>query len=581
MTQLSGEVPMTWCYVDVAAARIQTWLARTPKLRFHRGASTMLAIQTSLATWGSRATAQDRADQVEWNSEAGEISGIVALRFPAEGLSEPELRARAQRLAWGAAWEIQSTLPGCAVGSSWGVGTTYLAAYADDMRRRRARGDVLVDLPPRPDESIVSRPCARCGTRAVNHPRVAVMDDFLDLCEDCWSRVSVAGYQSSKAPARLPDSQSKLFTALVDRLPGTADLARFPDDFATLAGWGRVAVDDAPTQLALIYADGDRVGAALKILIAAQEASPGAVTLSKRILAEVIDAATKAAIVDAADGAFRRWSTVPEAPPRPDVGTDARYPVVVHVAGGDDVLVSVPAAAGWLFAWLLTDSFRRRVTTGLSAALAELGLAADDPARDILARPATMSAGVVFHHAAEPFSDVVVRAAERLKAAKSLGAGNGPALAYLDITADGEKPVGERAWRLAGPSDADAFVLTDAADTIAKLAKTVPAAHRARLIAHLRDTASGAELDLRDTVRRLGRDEVYAACRWRPEHQGETPADTLDRLVADPMTRSRLRAVLDAARWWPPDLDAVGIRATEDFLRGAIDEFSTKKVMTS
>ena len=182
----------------------------------------------------------------------------------------------------------------------------------------------------------------------------------------------------------------------------------FPDHFKAMAAAGQHDPDDTASQLALIYADGNRVGAFLS------EAARAARTGGRPAKADIVpalDGATLAALADAIIGRFSGWS---------------RPPVLANLAGGDDLLVSVPAIDAWPFVRTLLEAFGRHLeqrTRGWPG-----------PVRDLLP---SMSAGLVFHHMTAPFSDVVRIAEEQLRMAKSARRGTEPAVAFLDLTADG------------------------------------------------------------------------------------------------------------------------------------------------
>ena len=70
--------------------------------------------------------------------------------------------------------------------------------------------------------------------------------------------------------------------------------------------------------------------------------------------------------------------------------------MLANLAGGDDLLVSVPAADAWLFTRTLLAAFGTRIAEASK----------DWPAAVRVHSP-SLSAGLVFHHLKAPFSDVV------------------------------------------------------------------------------------------------------------------------------------------------------------------------------
>ena len=89
-----------------------------------------------------------------------------------------------------------------------------------------------------------------------------------------------------------------------------------------------------------------------------------------------LDSATRAALADAVTGTFP--------------GAE-RPGVLVHLAGGDDLMVSVPAGDAWPFLHTLLAAFGARFAQ-----------AADWPDQ-LRGRLPSLSAGTVFHHQSAPF----------------------------------------------------------------------------------------------------------------------------------------------------------------------------------
>ena len=188
-----------------------------------------------------------------------------------------------------------------------------------------------------------------------------------------------------------------------------------------MATAGQFEQDDAATQLALIYADGNKVGAFLSE--AAKAAREGG-RPAKSDIVPALDQATLAALADAIIDRFRGW-------PRP--------PVLANLAGGDDLLVSVPAIDAWMFVRTLLEAFGQRIDAATRGW--------PESVRDQLP---SLSAGLVFHHMTAPFSDVVRIAEEQLRAAKKARRGTEPTVAFLDLTADGgHQPPGREPLTLA------------------------------------------------------------------------------------------------------------------------------------
>jgi hypothetical protein len=189
----------------------------------------------------------------------------------------------------------------------------------------------------------------------------------------------------------------------------------------------------------------------------------------------------------------------------------------------------------------------------------------------------SLSAGLLFHHYAHPFSDAVALAFAQLKSAKHDTNGRHPAVTFLDLTADGahrpaHRQVCTRDW------------LAEHADVLGALAAT-PTSHRATLIEQHRglnlvgryrrtsepgqrrrpggaatDPSSFEAETLEQAFARKVIDRsdpaVLAAARDAaadPRLEGE---DLRRVLEDDHQVRDRLRHLLDLARWWPPDTPA-------------------------
>ena len=399
--------PQSRYYLDVAAVRIQEWLGRTPDLRFRRGASVLLSKATAREEWEPRLPAGTR-----WNDEAGSVDGIVSLVFVpvAETQTETETETDANPakvLADAArvvALSMRKTMPHCPIQAVAGTGATYAAAYPAIARKRRD-GDFLIDSPPAPAEVILAKPCDQCRAAAATKDGVQVVESEReqDLCSECNARFEAAG-KSAGRPIQAPEPERRLKKALNDAGMRVTD---FSDTFADMARAGQRDTGDASTQLALIYADGNKVGNFLSTA-ATTQGGP-----DKATLVPFIDEAALGALVQAVMDRFSGW-------PQP--------PVLVNLAGGDDLLISVPAADAWLFTETLLTTFT-----------AILGKPASSWPRQVRETIPTLSAGLVFHHAKNPFSDVVRLAAEQLSYAKRKTPGRA-AVAFLDLTADGSQP---------------------------------------------------------------------------------------------------------------------------------------------
>ncbi len=559
----------SWCYVDVGAGRVQDWLDRTPLLRARRGASYLLAEATSPEQVNAALAAAPATlpHGLEWNEETGAISGVASVRYPGTA-EETGGHQTAAAVATVLANHVRRQAPSIPVQASWGVGPSYLEAY-EDMRRRDVAEPALIRQPLVGCESPTTRPCDLCQVAPATHADVALppKGKAQQLCEDCHARVvspaftenvdlvgPTPGFSSARDHIYLPRSQRDLHRHLSAGL--TCPLGRFPADFAELA---RVylSADDAETHLACLYGDGNRVGAMLaayaKSVTAPSEpgrnGAGGAVPKSEVVIR--LDRATKGAILHATATVLPWRAQTIE-------GKLTAPPVIVHLADGDDILVSVPAPYAWPFVRALTGSF-----DAATAELAEMITPAPDGDRDEPRLPGqtpiapSLSVGMVFHHQNEPFADVVARAGTMLKHAKRDVRGRGASVRFLDMTADGPAPIGSRVTLTMADIEAQCHEL----DALA----AVPASQRANLVTLLRAVEQG---DAPRGVRsRSGGDappETPEQTLVRRVLTMGTPAVT--RIVAGPdatdgsvrtallgnsTVRSRLRTALDIARWWP------------------------------
>jgi hypothetical protein len=270
-----------------------------------------------------------------------------------------------------------------------------------------------------------------------------------------------------------------------------------------MAEGGRFRNDDAASQVALVYADGNRVGDFLHKLAVAGDAP-----IAKSEIVRLIDDATIGAVADAVIDRFPGWK---------------RPMMIAHIAGGDDLLISVPAADAWQFTRTLLASFHTR--TGESASRS-------------VAAP-TMSAGLVFAHRAHPFSDLVRVAGKELRAAKDRTRGKEAAISFRDLTADGGDPLSHRA-------PVTLAYLAEHGAALAGIEK-IPPSRRQALLALLRQGASG------DAIRRLTDFDDNRPLWEVIAGRGATPEQARQQLMDSQPRQAELRQLLDIARHWRTD----------------------------
>jgi len=293
----------------------------------------------------------------------------------------------------------------------------------------------------------------------------------------------------------------------------------FPDNFKAMARAGQLKQDNAATQLALIYADGNKVGAFLSE--AAKAARQGGQP-AKSDIVPALDQATLAALADAIVDRFRGWT---------------RPPVLANLAGGDDLLVSVPAIDAWMFVRMLLEAFGQRIdaaTRGWPKSV-----------RDQLP---SLSAGLVFHHMTAPFSDVVRIAEEQLRAAKNARCGTEPTVAFLDLTADGgHQPPGREPLTLA--------YLTGTAGLLERIEQISPSRRETLVTLHRQavETSAGGSADAEtpgeEFIRRLT--DLDNGPLWEAvAGPGAGADDARKALTGRPQALADLRRLLDLARYW-------------------------------
>src|ERR1039457_1536423 len=376
-------------YLDVSAVRIQDWLTRTPDLKFRRGASVLL----------TEATARDVVDGemppgMRWNDQAGELDGVITLVVE-DSVADDDVEDCLKAAAHAVARRMRASMPYCPIQAVSGRGDSYAAAY-EEMEQARRDGSFLADSPPVPPEVILAKPCDQCRSAAAVPPAITIIatERPKGLCPDCHARFEAAGGTKDDQLRRSPRPERRMKEALQ---AAGLQVKGFPDNFKTMATAGQHDQDDAATQLALIYADGNKVGAFLSE--AAQYARRGG-SPAKADIVPALDQATVSALADAVISRFRGWS---------------RPPVLANLAGGDDLLVSVPAIDAWLFVRTLLEAFGTRREVGPRGW--------PKPLREHLP---SLSAGLVFHHLTAPLSDVLRIAAGKLDKAKKAGRGQGP-----------------------------------------------------------------------------------------------------------------------------------------------------------
>ncbi|WP_432902529.1 Cas10/Cmr2 second palm domain-containing protein [Micromonospora matsumotoense] len=448
-------------FIDIAAVRIGDYLSRTPDLKGRRGASAWLSHashRAGLPDWLATATAPLH-HRPEVNQEAGEADGLIPLRIPAGPAGDSRSDGGAEDVARTVVDALRRRLPGVWLRANWATADSYLEAYR--AMREPGAGAGLEAFPPLPDLPVLAT-CARCRV----DPAVAAIDIHeegnVPVCADCEARYADRYRRPGLWHEHVPVGAE---TDLLEALSLTP--RQVVQHFTELAALG--AEDGCRNHLATVHIDGNGLGALFDHI-----ARYGDRDLKARVSARV-SAATRVALVEATRTVLDSSRTVP---------------VIPHLVGGDDVLVSVVADRAWRFVTTYLEAFadRMRGVDGLAEHLPD-------------GQRVTGSAGMVFAHATFPFRRSAELAEGALKTAKQEHQGRDAAVGWLDVTRDGEQQPRHRAtWTTRA--------LADLGPALAALAAVPPSGRAvcARLIDPDRPGLSAARL--REQARRLDRGDV-------------------------------------------------------------------------
>ncbi|MBO3752842.1 hypothetical protein J5X84_42910 [Streptosporangiaceae bacterium NEAU-GS5] len=440
-------------YLDVGVVRIQGYIARTPDLRLRRGASWMLSHQTSSAAvreWIKRHPG------VRLNEDAGEADGVVCLIVP-EGHEE--------HIATALLVHLRDRLPGAELRAGWAAAPTYPEA-------RQTMPHFLDALPPVRDFPL-AYPCQGCW----EDPRIDG-----EMCADCSARQHAGGYRTGADRHDALGTEREILET-VNALTGRELEA--VSGFNELAGLGQARGN----HLATIAFDGNGLGA----FFAALDGR------FKKGISRAISTATRETLTRTTADLVTR--------------DDTMLPVVPHVIGGDDIVVTVVADR----AWALARGFLMQFGVQMAAVGAELGIPASVPLP-------TMSAGVVLGHAKFPYARAVQLAEETLRRAKRETKGAQAALAWLDVTEDGEQAP---KWRRA-------FTLTELE-------------HLAGPLGVLTRMGKSGRQMLSRQLDHPSEEETRAAALVWARRNGHSAI----RVPLEELPVSDVRNLLSIARWWP------------------------------
>lgn len=432
---------MTKTYATVGVDRIQIYLGRSRHLWGRRGASEELVRLTTLpGSPGAEGLSEDelvvaqilkRYPHVQVNQEGLDIDGVVSLESTYDGFSYEIVQA-AEALAKA----IRDRLPALTVTTR---SITSAEPYVKLIDTSQYATWTTQTWYPLANEYPPVRPCDECNispaTRTFQQVTGATGAEALRLCSDCFTRWGRSDRWRNRTLAAAPihsddkrryPSRFTSETWLLRRLAeaGEGDALKFVQDFETLGNQTRPASDgEAPAlrgrthqgnHTALVFADGNGMGGLFSKAIA--EAAAGNTTEPVRGRSKAIKQATADALLAATQSIL--------------YPTDEYCPVIPHVFGGDDLLVSVAADRAWQFLVEFMTSLRG---DGASGPFPDLGV--------------SMSAAMVICKAEYPLGNQVELAEGLLARAKASVRGDGWSFTWVDVTADGADLDSHRAWR--------------------------------------------------------------------------------------------------------------------------------------
>mgnify|MGYP000980674960 CR=1 FL=1 len=519
-------------YATVGMQRIQTHLARCRHLWGRRGASEELAHLTKLPSREEQdASADDdlavtqvlsKYPDVEINPEGLDIDGVVSLRSKQGG--EQKVKEAADTLAQ----IIRERLPGITVTVRHTESTDSYAMVAqnEDAWESETWYPAATEFP-------VARLCCEC----YRDPAAGTYEDHADadagstsrevrLCVDCgtrhgeaerWRKSNMEAHTVDAAPGSTSVFPNR-FTAegwLLRELRGTEEHGdiTFAKDFEALGRIGPIDKDPDENRqrrgrthegnhTALIFADGNGMGGLFKKLMqeAANSTPNGDSTKKVRDISKKIKQATADALLTATKKILTK--------------NDSICPVVPHINGGDDVLISVTAPRAWQF---------------IRSFLSELEKPFDDIEKEC-GHPVSMSAGIVICKAEYPFSTQVELAESLMRRAKKAVHGEGWSFAWLDVTHDGINTDEHQPWLLD-----DLTKRTDALDHL----RGVITAHGETALLRALNAESGDDLRLIHLSRRMS--DIKDFLGLLPETKEINKKEEQMRLISE---------LVSIGRWW-------------------------------
>ncbi|MFY9263794.1 MAG: hypothetical protein GX483_04855 [Actinomycetaceae bacterium] len=457
-------------YATVGITRIQSYLGRSRDLWGRRGASENLMRATDLTENSDYLVHQALSESnvknsnVKINDDGLDIDGVVSL----QGNDHDETLRVARKLAN----LIREENPGVFLTVSWTQPQPEDVKYAQLLSEKAEWKQQWHHeyYFPVASEFPFLRPCDECGVDpAASYDEVR----GLRLCADCNRRVPddsrTQSMKSTGLPKKFAVEWEFLNRVLHEEKLGYLTPKHFrARDFESLGKLGRPAVDDPHrgrtadgNHIALIFADGNGVGGLFKKLQA--EAEDLGSTQKMRKVSEKMKESTFNALVSAT----QRVVTPKES-----------CPVVPHIVGGDDILISVAANKAWEF--LLT--FMQDIRAPFEELSGEHGV-------DL-----SFSAGMVICQSSFPFGNQVEIAETLMKQAKKAVRGKDWSFAWLDMTVDGYETKSHGVWLLKDTAGADPNTEFVEALRIARTELTAHGESQLRLVLGQSDNL-GANLD--------------------------------------------------------------------------------------
>lgn len=389
-------------YLDIKAVRIQAYLTRWPQLRGVRGASALLSQQMAAENLVGVGNGWKQ------NNETGDIDGKVSVI-----VDDP---LQAHEIASEIILALQDRLPGAEFEAIWAKADTYIEAYT------RMPSTPQIAVPRTTAHWPAARVCDLCELDTARQIEDLGFDGQAvpkSMCLDCVKR-NIPRFDAVKKPLVRDEALARSV-----QLKGSAVLA-VPKDFNALANCGPPEMKR--NHLAVVYADGNKMGVFFKEAIeeAIGDGKNAAAKLSKQLTEETWNALVEATACLVKEN---------------DTGT---LPVMPHIIGGDDILVSVPAAYAWDFTMQFLTALEKNFRTLPGG------------------HKLTVSAGIAIAHASHPFIQTVQTAEKLLGRAKGQFAGDESSILWQDLTREGEPLKDRPAITL--------FDLTKSAGDLSKLA---------------------------------------------------------------------------------------------------------------